>query len=418
MKTYVIGDLQGCHEQAVALLDRIRAHAAADGVAEPAILFAGDLINRGPDSLATLRHVRKLAMASGGLIDSVLGNHDLHLLAVAYGIRPEHKSDTLAEILHAPDRDELIDWVRQRPLAIRVKDHVLVHAGLLPQWSAAQAMALAGEVQEMLRGDGIAEFGGDVWQPAGPVVGPAAGADRLRCIINAMTRLLLQRDGVMDFKMKESGTADPSTGLMPWFEVPGRRSAQETVVFGHWSALGLKRCPSDRPAAACGAAAVRRVPGRPQPAAGAVPAVPGARQGASPRRRGSIACSAWLPPSRERAADAQRGGDGFVRRLRQSRRCAPMVSIGGRIASRAFTGGPFRISMMLSAKLVSPMKSTDGCEAPKRPVGQRKRLHRHLGVDRRFKQIRMERQQLPCAAVVPREEGHALALLQAGAPAL
>jgi hypothetical protein len=129
MKTYVIGDLQGCHEQAVALLDRIRAHAAADGVAEPAILFAGDLINRGPDSLATLRHVRKLAMASGGLIDSVLGNHDLHLLAVAYGIRPEHKSDTLAEILHAPDRDELIDWVRQRPLAIRVKDHVLVHAG-------------------------------------------------------------------------------------------------------------------------------------------------------------------------------------------------------------------------------------------------------------------------------------------------
>jgi bis(5'-nucleosyl)-tetraphosphatase (symmetrical) len=250
MKTYVIGDLQGCHEQAVALLERIREHAAADGVAEPAILLAGDLINRGPASLATLRHVRQLALASGGLIDSVLGNHDLHLLAVAYGIRPEHKSDTLAEILHAPDRDELIDWVRQRPLAIRVQaqghDHVLVHAGLLPQWSGQQAMALAGEVQEMLRSDGIAEFLAEMYgnQPD-RWSDDLQGADRLRCIINAMTRLrFCDADGVMDFKMKESGSADPSTGLMPWFEVPGRRSAKETVVFGHWSALGLKLEPN------------------------------------------------------------------------------------------------------------------------------------------------------------------------------
>ncbi|NVM74983.1 bis(5'-nucleosyl)-tetraphosphatase (symmetrical) [Duganella sp. SG902] len=246
MKTYVIGDLQGCHEQALAILERIRAHAAAAGAAEPAILFAGDLINRGPDSLATLRHVRKLAMASGGLIDSVLGNHDLHLLAVAYGIRPEHKSDTLAEILHAPDRDELIDWVRQRPLAIQVQGHVLVHAGLLPQWTGAQAMALAGEVQAMLRSDGIAEFLAEMYgnEPA-QWSDELQGADRLRCIINAMTRLrFCSADGVMDFKMKESGTADPSTGLMPWFEVPGRRSAQETVVFGHWSALGLKLEPN------------------------------------------------------------------------------------------------------------------------------------------------------------------------------
>ncbi|WP_343728688.1 symmetrical bis(5'-nucleosyl)-tetraphosphatase [Duganella sp.] len=246
MKTYVIGDLQGCHEQALALLDRIRAHAAEAGVAEPAILFAGDLINRGPDSLATLRHVRKLAMASGGLIDSVLGNHDLHLLAVAYGIRPEHKSDTLAEILHAPDREDLIDWVRQRPLAIQAQGHVLVHAGLLPQWTGAQAMALAGEVQAMLRSDGIAEFLAEMYgnQPD-QWSDDLQGADRLRCIINAMTRLrFCSADGVMDFKMKESGTADPSTGLMPWFAVPGRRSAQETVVFGHWSALGLKLEPN------------------------------------------------------------------------------------------------------------------------------------------------------------------------------
>jgi bis(5'-nucleosyl)-tetraphosphatase (symmetrical) len=241
MKTYVIGDLQGCHEQALSMLERIRAHAAQDGVAEPAILFAGDLINRGPDSLATLRHVRKLAMASGGLIDSVLGNHDLHLLAVAYGIRPEHKSDTLAEILHAPDRDELIDWIRQRPLAIRVPGHVLVHAGLLPQWTPAQAMALAGEVQQMLRGPNLAEFLAEMYgnQPD-QWSDELQGADRLRCIINAMTRLrFCSADGVMDFKMKESGTAEQGSGLMPWFEVPGRRSARETVVFGHWSALGL-----------------------------------------------------------------------------------------------------------------------------------------------------------------------------------
>jgi bis(5'-nucleosyl)-tetraphosphatase (symmetrical) len=248
MKTYVIGDLQGCHEQALSMLERIRAHAAADGVAEPAILFAGDLINRGPDSLATLRHVRKLAMASGGLIDSVLGNHDLHLLAVAYGIRPEHKADTLADILHAPDRDELIDWVRRRPLAIQTQGHVLVHAGLLPQWSADQAMALAGEVQEMLRGpdetfaDFLAEMYGnlpDQWSDE------LQGADRLRCIINAMTRLrFCTADGVMDFKMKESGKAEEGSGLMPWFEVPGRRSARDTVVFGHWSALGLTLKPN------------------------------------------------------------------------------------------------------------------------------------------------------------------------------
>lgn len=243
MKTYVIGDLQGCHQQAVALLERIARQEAAG--AAPRILFAGDLVNRGPDSLATLRHVRALAEASGGRIDSVLGNHDLHLLAVAYGIRPEHKSDTLAEILTAPDRDQLIDWLRRRPLALRAQGHLLVHAGLLPQWSAGQAMALAGEVETMLRGPDLAGFLAqmygnqpDRWDDS------LQGADRLRCIINAMTRLrFCDANGVMDFKMKESGKADPGSGLMPWFEVPGRASQGETVVFGHWSALGLTLRP-------------------------------------------------------------------------------------------------------------------------------------------------------------------------------
>lgn len=244
MKTYIIGDLQGCHQQTLALLERIEQ--AEAGAAAPAILFAGDLINRGPDSLATLRHVRALNEASGGRIDSVLGNHDLHLLAVAYGIRPEHKSDTLAGILEAPDRDELIAWLRRRPLMIDTDGHLLVHAGVLPQWTPAQALALAGEVEAMLRGPDAAGFlqqmygnQPDQWDDT------LRGADRLRCIINAMTRLrFCTPDGVMDFKMKESGTADKGSGLMPWFDVPGRKSAETTVVFGHWSALGLQMRPN------------------------------------------------------------------------------------------------------------------------------------------------------------------------------
>ena len=248
MNTYVIGDLQGCHQQTLALLDRI-AQAEA-GAAAPTILFAGDLINRGPDSLATLRHVRALAEASDGRVNSVLGNHDLHLLAVAYGIRPEHKSDTLAEILSAPDRDELIDWLRRRPLIIKATvngdEHLLVHAGVLPQWTATEALALAGEVEAMLRGPDLAGFlqqmygnQPDAWSD------DLRGAERLRCIINAMTRLrFCTAGGVMDFKMKESGKADAGSGLMPWFDVPGRRTQGDTVVFGHWSALGLTMQPN------------------------------------------------------------------------------------------------------------------------------------------------------------------------------
>lgn len=239
MKTYFIGDLQGCHAQTLDLLARI-----ADTATEPyRLLFAGDLINRGPDSLATLRLVYQLAQQ--GLADSVLGNHDLHLLAVVNGIRPEHASDTLADILAAPDRNVLIDWLRRRPLALRRDGHLLVHAGLLPQWSVAQALSLADEVSSMLSGDGWVDFlrtmyGNEpaIWSD------DLRGAERLRCIVNAMTRLrFCTGEGRMDFKMKESGSAPAGSGLMPWFEVPGRQSAGETVVFGHWSALGLMLAP-------------------------------------------------------------------------------------------------------------------------------------------------------------------------------
>ncbi|MFM2087958.1 MAG: hypothetical protein RLZZ237_2827 [Pseudomonadota bacterium] len=239
MKTYFIGDLQGCQEQTLTLQKCI--HTAADGPYR--LLFAGDLINRGPASLATLRHV--YALAQQGLADTVLGNHDLHLLAVVNDIRPAHASDTLDEILAAPDLDELIGWLRSRPLVLQQDGHLLVHAGLLPQWSAQQAQELSDEVSSMLAGPNWVDFLRSMYGNE-----PAAwddslrGADRLRCIVNAMTRLrFCTADGVMDFKMKESGTAPAGSGLMPWFDVPGRRSLDTTVVFGHWSALGLRLEP-------------------------------------------------------------------------------------------------------------------------------------------------------------------------------
>jgi len=237
MKTYVIGDLQGCAHEAQVLLNRI----GEDAPGPARILFVGDLINRGPESLAALRRVHALATGSGGRVDALLGNHDLHLLAVACGAQQLSRSDTLDDILAAPDRDQLIGWLRQRPLAMMARGHLLVHAGVLPQWSAQQTMALAAEVETVLRGPGWVDFLSQMygnlperWEDS------LTGVERLRCIVNALTRMrLCTADGVMDFKQKESATAPPGSNLMPWFDVPGRRSADTPVVFGHWSALGL-----------------------------------------------------------------------------------------------------------------------------------------------------------------------------------
>jgi bis(5'-nucleosyl)-tetraphosphatase (symmetrical) len=237
MSTFAIGDLQGCAHEAGLLLDRIRARAGA----QAGIVFVGDLINRGPASLAVLREVKALNQASGGAIDAVLGNHDLHLLAVAAGIRPPSRSDTLDEILAAPDRVELIDWLRHRPMALLRDGHLLLHAGVLPQWDVAQVLALAAEVEAVLRSAdwqaGLAGMYGnqpDRWDEA------LEGGARRRCVINALTRLrLCTADGVMDFKVKDSAAAPPGSDLLPWFDVPGRRTQGTPIVFGHWSALGL-----------------------------------------------------------------------------------------------------------------------------------------------------------------------------------
>jgi bis(5'-nucleosyl)-tetraphosphatase (symmetrical) len=237
MKTYAIGDLQGCVHEAQVLLNRI----AEDAGGAAAVVFVGDLVNRGPASLDALRRVHALCEASEGSIEALLGNHDLHLLAVACGAQPVSKSDTFDEILAAPDRDRLMDWLRRRPLAKMVGQHLLVHAGVFPEWSAQQALALAAEVEAVLRGPGWVAFLGqmygnqpDRWDDS------LAGIARLRCIVNALTRMrFCTPDGVMEFGQKESGGAAEGSKLLPWFDLPGRRTADVTVVFGHWSALGL-----------------------------------------------------------------------------------------------------------------------------------------------------------------------------------
>ena len=237
MKTYAIGDLQGCIHEAQVLLKRI----GEDAGGPAAIVFVGDLVNRGPASLEALRRVAAMCQASQGRIEALLGNHDLHLLAVACGAQPLSKSDTFDEILAAPDRDALMDWLRRRPLAKMVGRHLLVHAGVFPQWTAEQAVALAGEVEAVLRGPGWIEFLGqmygnqpDRWDDS------LTGIDRLRCIVNAFTRMrFCAPGGVMEFGQKESAGAPAGSDLVPWFELAGRRTRDVTVVFGHWSALGL-----------------------------------------------------------------------------------------------------------------------------------------------------------------------------------
>ncbi|AKM30012.1 bis(5'-nucleosyl)-tetraphosphatase (symmetrical) [Pandoraea faecigallinarum] len=225
---YAIGDLQGCQTSFEQLLGRLPPHAD--------LWLAGDLVNRGPRSLDTLRQV----IALGERVTAVLGNHDLHLLAVAAGVRQAHGSDTLDDILNAPDRDALIDWVRRQPLAHFAHGHLMVHAGVLPQWDAEQVVRLAGDVQAQLRSPDwkvflSRMFGNqpDQWQPG------LNDEDRQRLTINALTRMrFCTADGRIDFKIKEG--ADAATdSLKPWFDAPGRRTADVTMVFGHWSALGL-----------------------------------------------------------------------------------------------------------------------------------------------------------------------------------
>ena len=232
MATYAIGDLQGCFAPLQQLLGEIGYSRSRDR-----LWFVGDVVNRGPASLEALRFVRDLG--TGAVM--VLGNHDLHLLVSAWGGRKIHKDDTLDDILAAPDRMELLDWLRRQPLMHVEDDYAMVHAGLLPQWTIGQASDLAREAEIALRADDYEAFYArmygndpDRWHDS------LAGWDRLRVIVNAMTRLrICTPDGVMEFAHKGE-LADIPEGYLPWFDVPARRSTSHTIVCGHWSALGLR----------------------------------------------------------------------------------------------------------------------------------------------------------------------------------
>lgn len=204
------------------------------------LFVLGDLVNRGPDSAGTLRRL----MALGASVQCVLGNHDLHLLAIAVGASKTKRLDTLDDLLNAPDRDAMLEWLRHQRLAIHAHGVLMVHAGVLPAWTATQTMALAKEVEQVLQGPNSVEFFHQMYgnQPSSWEEG-LTGMDRIRVIVNALTRLrFCSADGVMEFNAKESADQAPE-GFMPWFDVPGRLTAQDTVAFGHWSTLGWLERP-------------------------------------------------------------------------------------------------------------------------------------------------------------------------------
>ena len=234
MALYLIGDVQGCDSALQRLLDEISFSASRD-----TLYLLGDLVNRGPNSAGVLRRL----MGYGAAAQCVLGNHDLHLLAVAHGVRKPHRKDTLNDILNAPDRLEMLDWLRMQRMAllenIMGNEVLMLHAGVLPAWNATKTIALAHEVEEVLRsvalGDFLQQMYGDepaAWSDT------LTGTARLRVIVNALTRMrFCDAQGRMEFEAKK-GADDTPRGYMPWFDVPGRQTADVTVAFGHWSTLG------------------------------------------------------------------------------------------------------------------------------------------------------------------------------------
>ena len=234
MATYAIGDIQGSYNEFRRLLDLINFNA------KDKLWLVGDIVNRGPNSLLLLRFLR----AMNDAVIAVLGNHDLHLLVVAEGFAKAQPGDTLQGVLNAPDRDELLHWLRHQRLLHVSGDYVMVHAGLLPSWSVMQAANLAQEAESFLHNKDHEEFRKfcshmygnqpDQWSAS------LEGYERIRVIINAMTRMrVCTYDGRMDFTFK-GRVEDIPIDYLPWFDVPGRASKEATVICGHWSALSLQ----------------------------------------------------------------------------------------------------------------------------------------------------------------------------------
>ena len=233
MAIYAVGDVQGCCDELEALIHNLHIDPRQDE-----LLFVGDLVNRGPKSLQTLRLVRSL----GSQATVVLGNHDLHLIALAFGNQARAKDRELGDFLQAPDGEELVSWLRNRPMAVYRPElnTLLVHAGVPPQWDPLLTIKLAREVEQTLRGPGCANFMrglyGDEparWSPT------LTGQDRLRFITNGLTRIRYCRaDGSLDLVENGPPGTQPAE-LIPWFDLPGRQTAMVRIVFGHWASLGL-----------------------------------------------------------------------------------------------------------------------------------------------------------------------------------
>ncbi len=237
MTRYAVGDVQGCYDELRELIERLRFSADRDR-----LYFVGDLVNRGPASLEVLRFVRSLG--DNALV--VLGNHDLHLLAVAHGARRSRKSDTLDDVLSAPDRERLLEWLITRPMAHadtegEDRTDLLVHAGVVPQWTVDITLALAREVESALRDDSTGVFSQMYGDEPDQWSEQLSGMDRLRFTINVLTRMrVCTRDGRVDLRWK--GKPPPSlSAYQPWFDADNRETRDARIIFGHWSALGFIR---------------------------------------------------------------------------------------------------------------------------------------------------------------------------------
>ena len=231
-KIYAVGDIQGCAPSLKALVQKIPSKSK--------LIFLGDLVNRGPDSLGTLRYLKRLQEEQR--IECILGNHDLHLLAVDAGIRMTKGLDTVRPILDAPDRADLIHWLRHRPMALSNGKVLTVHAGVLPQWDLQQTIECAQEVEKALRKKSYKDFLANMYgNTPNKWSNSLKGYDRLRIITNALTRIrFCTPAGGMEFESKE-GFGDGPKGYIPWFKAPKRKTKNALIYFGHWSTLGLLR---------------------------------------------------------------------------------------------------------------------------------------------------------------------------------
>lgn len=235
MALYLIGDIQGCDSILERLLNEIDFSPSKD-----IIFLLGDLVNRGPASAKVLRRL----MHYGPAANCILGNHDMHLLAVAAGQGKINRNDTFQDVLDAPDRSILLDWLRQQPLACRYQDKInqdvlMVHAGVLPSWSAQKTLSLAEEVHTVLRGPDVNNFLNEMYSDLPDTWSDdLKGTARLRVIVNVLTRLrFCDEKDRMEFVTK-SGVNKTPEGFKPWFDVPNRQTASQTIAFGHWSTLG------------------------------------------------------------------------------------------------------------------------------------------------------------------------------------